>query len=970
MRLPSNFRSILLACSGALALAACTQGEDIASPGPTNPGTPPGGGGGGGGGGTTADTCPSGFTEAATPIDIFGSTTDQTVCDIAGTFFTNTTLPFKDDNGDGIGVAYRISGRIDIGVDVGFDGTDPNGDQAIFTIEPGVTLFGESGDDFIVVNRGSQLVADGEANAPIVFTSRADLEADPSVNRSDNIGEWGGLVMLGRAPINDCATGVLGTASCSNVIEGVTAPEASYGGGEPGDTSGTLRYVQVRFAGFPLSAGNELNGISFGGVGTGTTLEYIQVHNNSDDGVEFFGGTANIRYLVLTGNDDDSLDTDQGWDGRAQFVLVQQADGRGDNGFEMSSTGVGVTPATNPLIANFTILSTTRSSSPGRGIRLNTGHIGRFMNGVVTDTTEACLRWDQTDSDTGDDIRPGNANDTFEAGSDPQFNSVTFDCANGLERSDPDAPGAVASVGADANNNIGGSTISTLFQAGPAELPPTATPVAVEAVDPFFVEANYLGAFGPDESATDNWATGWTFNLFPEPECPNVEISGDIESTATSRTINGVNVCRITGVITDDVTLVRGNFYELDGRVDIGVDTGFDGAAADGDSVALTIESGVSIFGNSGADFLIVNRGSQIFSNGTRQNPVDMTSENDLLGTVAPNLRLDTIGEWGGLVILGRAPINDCATGSIGAGSCSNVIEGVTAPEASYGGNLATDNSGSLMYTRVKFAGFPLAAGNELNGISMGGVGSDTVVDFVQVHNNSDDGIEMFGGTANLRHIVLTGNDDDSLDTDQGWDGNAQFVIVKQRDGRGDNGFEMSSTGVGVTPATDPTIANFTIVSTTRTSSPGRGIRLNTGHIGTFLNGVITDTAQECLRWDETDSDTGDDIRPGNANDTFEAGSDPSFDNILFDCVGGLARNDAPGALASVAAGADNTTSTSVNLLNGFINDTAADGRPAFTDLPGNVDPFFVDTDYIGAVESSSDDWWAEWTCGLAADDC
>jgi hypothetical protein len=329
----------------------------------------------------------------------------------------------------------------------------------------------------------------------------------------------------------------------------------------------------------------------------------------------------------------------------------------------------------------------------------------------------------------------------------------------------------------------------------------------------------------------------------------------------------------------------------------------------------------------------------------------------------APGLRLDAIGEWGGLVILGRAPINDCATGVLGTPSCSNVVEGVTAPEATYGGGIDDDDSGHLMYTQVKFAGFPLSAGNELNGISFGGVGSDTEVEFVQVHNNSDDGIEMFGGTANLRHIVLTGNDDDSLDTDQGWNGFVQYLIVKQRSGRGDNGFEMSSTGAGVTPATNPTIANFTIVSTTRTTEPGLGLRLNTGHIGRFINGVVTDSLEACLRWDD----------PGDGNSTYDGVSaDPTFNNTMFDCVGGLERStpDAPGAVASVGADATNTTSTSNTLINGFINGSAESARPAFTDLPGTIDAFFDDVSHIGAVRDSSDVWWAGWTCGLAADDC
>ncbi len=944
MGMASKARSALLAGSAIFLLAACTQGENIASPGATNPGTPPsgGGGGGGGGGGTTdpvsGDTCPTGFS--AGPVVDLPSGADQVSCDVAGTVLSDTTLAFKDDDGDGIPVAYRINGRIDVGVDTGFDGTAAGGDPAVLTIAPGVTLFGESGSDFVVVNRGSRLEADGAANAPIVMTSRADLEAGQT-NRADAIGEWGGLVVLGQAPINDCATGTLGTPSCSNTIEGVTAPEASYGGGAAANNSGTFRYLQVRFAGFPLAAGNELNGISFGGVGNGTTVDFVQVHNNSDDGIEMFGGTTNLRHIVLTGNDDDSLDTDQGWTGRAQFIVVAQADGRGDNGFEMSSTGAGVTPATNPLIANYTIVSTTRASEPGRGQRLNTGHIGRFMNGVVTDSTEACLRWDD----------PGDGNDSYNGvAADPTFNSVIFDCGGGLERSDPDAPGAVATVGADANNQIGGATITTNFQAGPMELPPMATPVAVEGVDMFFTEADYLGAFGPTETETNNWATGWTFALFTDPGCPT--------GTSQSGTINGDRVCLLTGIQTDDITLTRGSVYELDGRVDVGVDVGFDGAAATGDPAVLTIEPGVSVFGNSGSDFLIVNRGSEIRSNGTRANPVVLTSEADIQDTTAPGNRLDSTGEWGGLVILGRAPINDCATGTLGTPSCSNTIEGVTAPEASYGGGVVGDTSGSLMYTLVKFAGFPLAAGNELNGISFGGVGNGTTVNFVQVHNNSDDGIEMFGGSADLRHIVLTGNDDDSLDTDQGWNGRVQYVIIAQRDGRGDNGFEMSSTGSGVTPATDPTIANFTIVSTTRASSPGRGMRINSGHIGRFFNGIVTDSTEACLRWDD----------PGDGDATYDGYPvDPSFDNSLFDCP--TVSTDPVGE-AAIAAGADNTTVVDVNLINGFINDTAAAGRTAFTDLNGTVDTFFENTTYIGAVENSSDDWWADWTCGLAAEDC
>ncbi len=953
----SNLKSILLA-GAALTIAACTQGSDIQSPGASNPGTPPTGGGSGGSGGTvSADSCPTGF--AAGDVVDLPSGPDQVACDIAGTILTNIALPYIDDDGDGVPVAYRLSGRVNIGIDVGADGAAADGDPAVLTIQPGVTVFGESGSDFLVINRGSRIEADGTEDAPIVFTSLDDLEAGGAL-RPDSIGEWGGLVLLGRAPINRCeGGGTPGMADCENVIEGVTAPEAQYGGGVPDDNSGTLRYVRVQYSGFPLSSGNELNGISFGGVGTGTTVDYVQVHNSSDDGIEMFGGTVNLKHIVLTGEDDDSLDTDNGWAGKVQFLLVSQTANRGDNGFEMSSAGTGVSPATNPTIANFTIVGSTKATDPGNGLRINSGHVGRFLNGVVQDQDE-CFRWQDA----------GNDNATFDGiGTDPAFNSVLFDCgAGGLTIDDPETPAAVASVAADANNSEDTSSITMNFQPGAKELSPMATPFAVETLDPaFFVEADYLGAFGPDETETNNWATGWTNHVFTDPGCPD-------GTSDTGNTINGTRVCLLAGNFDGDpvmgtptyteVNITRGNYYELDGRVDIGSDIGNDGLNADGQSIALNIEPGVSIFGNSGSDFLVVNRGSQIFANGTRQNPVVFTSEADLQDTVSPSLRLDSIGEWGGLVILGRAPINRCEGGGTpGMADCENVIEGVTAPEAQYGGGVAADNSGMLMYTLVKFAGFPLSSGNELNGISFGGVGSGTKVEYVQVHNNSDDGIEMFGGTVDLKHIVLTGNDDDSLDTDNGWNGNVQFVIVKQRDGRGDNGFEMSSAGTGISPATNPTIANFTIVGSTKATDPGNAFRINSGHIGRFINGVVEDQ-DECFRWQDA----------GNNNATFDGiGVDPSFDNTLFDCgAGGLTIDspETPAAVASVGAGADNTTAVDVNLINGFINDTAAAGRTAFTDLPTNVDVFFEDVSYIGAVENASDDWWDEWSCGLVADDC
>ena len=902
--------------------AACSQGSNIASPGATSPGTPPtGGGSGSGGGGGSAATCPTGFTEGAA---VGGFTT----CNLSGTYLADLTLPFV------AGVAYAVDGRVDVGVDVGADGTTAGGTAATLTIEPGVTVFGRSGADYIVVNRGSEIDADGNAANPIVMTSANDLirrAADASDFGGDNIGEWGGLVILGQAPINRCRNAATpATVDCDNVIEGVSSPDAVYGGADAADSSGTLRYVSLRFSGFAIGTGNELNGISLGGVGSGTTIDYVQVHNSSDDGIEFFGGTVNAKHLVLTGEDDDSLDTDNGYNGSLQYVIVKQRAAGGDNMVEASSVA-GITPASNAKVSNFTFLG----NAGGNAFRLNTGTIGTYVNGVVKEVTE-CFRWETS---------AGNGVAGYQAGVDPAFNSVLFDCAGGLEVAGSDIGAASASLAAGTDNSSAtASTLAASFFPGPNEA--AVTPFDATTLGSSFEPVTYIGAFGPTETETQNWASGWTFGLFPDPTCP----AGTTDSGLVT---NDQTVCRISGVIADDVRLTRGNIYEVVGRLDVGVDVGADGLAAGGDPATLTIESGVTVFGGSGADYIVVNRGSQIFANGTKENPVVLTSEADVTDTQAnPE---NAIGEWGGLVILGRAPINRCRNAATPATiACDNVVEGVTSPDAVYGGAEPTDNSGSLRYMLVKHSGFAITTGNELNGISLAGVGSGTTIDYIQVHNSSDDGIEFFGGTVNAKHLVLTGEDDDSLDTDNGYNGSLQYVIVKQRAAGGDNMVEASSVA-GITPASNAKVSNFTFLG----NAGGNAFRLNTGTIGTYVNGVVKEVT-ECFRWETS---------AGNGVAGYQAGVDPAFNSVLFDCAGGLevAGSDIGAASASLAAGTDNSTATASTLINTFINGAAESAVTAFdvTGLSGDLEP----VDYIGAVENATDTWWQGWSCGLEASD-
>lgn len=909
-------------------LAACSQGGSIASPGTTAPTTPPttGGGTGGGTGGSGA-SCPSGFTQDA------AATGGLTTCVVSGTILSDLTLPFVS------GTAFRLDGRVDVGQDVGGDGS--TGDPAVLTIEPGVTIFGNSGDDYLVVNRGSQLIADGTAAAPIIMTSDEDLDrqndADTSNDDGGNAtGEWGGLVILGRAPINDCNTTVAAqSVGCENRVEGVE-PVALFGGATPGDSSGILNYLQVRFAGNPLASGDELNGISFGGVGDATEVEFVQVHNNSDDGVEFFGGTVDVKYLVLTGNDDDSIDTDTGYQGNIQFAVIRQRATSGDNLFEASSTtgpGAALAERSNYKISNFTALGFER----GNAVRLNEGTVGQYMNGVIIDEAE-CFRWQDAGNDTA----------TFEAVEDPSFNSVLFDCsplsaANSTANGTTVAPLALA---ADANNI---ESVSSLAGVLPGSNEAAVTPFAASSADPFFEDTTYIGAFSPTDTETNNWAAGWTFALFEDASCPTGTTDSGVD-------INNQNVCQVSGVISGDLRLTRGNTYELIGRVDVGVDVGGDGAAAAGDAATLTIESGVTVFGDSGDDYLVVNRGSQIFANGTTTAPVIFTSEDDLTNSqVDP---ANAVGEWGGVVILGRAPINDCNT-TVAAQSvgCENRIEGVE-PVALFGGATSTDNSGTLRYVQVKHAGNPLASGDELNGISFGGVGNATTVEYVQVHNNSDDGVEFFGGNVNVKYLVLTGNDDDSVDTDTGYQGNIQFAIITQRTSSGDNLFEASSTTGPSAPLAERSnykISNFTAIGFER----GNGLRLNEGTVGQYMNGVVVEEA-ECFRWQDA----------GNDNATFEAAEDPSFNSVLFDCAALSAANSTANGttVAPLALAADaNNTETASTLTSTFVNGAAEAAVTPFA--ASTADPFFVDTTYIGAVENAGDTWWQGWSCGLEASD-
>jgi hypothetical protein len=244
-------------------------------------------------------------------------------------------------------------------------------EPARLTIQPGTRVVGETATrGTLVIDRGAQIIADGRADAPIVFTS------DQPIGQRAR-GDWGGLIINGRAPVN--LPGGLGLG------EGDTG---AYGGTDPNDNSGILRYVRVEFAGIEFSPDNELNGIAFQGVGRGTVVDHIQVHFNKDDGVEMFGGSVDLKHVLLTGIGDDSIDWTFGWNGRMQFAIAQQRGDDSDRGIEADNNANNndLLPRSQPTLYNITLVgdrSPDRGPESLTGITLREGTAGTLRNVIV-----------------------------------------------------------------------------------------------------------------------------------------------------------------------------------------------------------------------------------------------------------------------------------------------------------------------------------------------------------------------------------------------------------------------------------------------------------------------------------------------------------------------------------------------------------------------------------------------------------
>ena len=351
------------------------------------------------------------------------------------------------------------------------------------TIEPGVKIYGEQASNgTLIIAQGAKIMANGTESDPIVMSSDA-------FEGSRARGQWGGLIINGYAPTN----------------QGVTYGEGDtgeFGGNDPADSSGILRYVRIQYAGIELSPDNELNGISFQGVGSGTIVEYVQVHMNQDDGIEMFGGTVNIKYALVTGARDDSFDWTDGWTGKGQFWVAQQYGDDADNGFEVdnSDTNNEAQPRSAATIYNVTLIGDPAGLKSDNGMLIREGAAGIFANFIVTGFNKVGLDINNeathAQADSGKLVvrnsiffqnKKGNFGDEKD---DDGFDEAAFAAKNGNKETDPNLADPFNKSAPNFTPGAGAQTVS------PAP-PPS---------DGFFEPVAFIGGVSP----SNNWTTGWT----------------------------------------------------------------------------------------------------------------------------------------------------------------------------------------------------------------------------------------------------------------------------------------------------------------------------------------------------------------------------------------------------------------------------------------------------------------------------
>ncbi|MHA7829563.1 MAG: beta strand repeat-containing protein [Flagellimonas sp.] len=521
--------------------------------------------------------------------------------------------------------------------------------QGSFSVESGATLTipagtrivadveeGDETNTYIVVQKGGMIDIQGTANDPVVMTSS-----------NEEPGDWGGLVIAGDATTTE---GVDAEAEVGGII---------YGGTNDADSSGSIEYLILNFAGAQINSESQYNGLTLYAVGSGTTIDNVAILNGTDDGVEFFGGTVSASNFYLENNEDDAIDWTEGWNGTLTNAYVLHT-----SGFSTVVEADGANE--NPNLVNLTAVSTV-------------------------------------------------------GGTALQFKKESGATITGLSLAGYETSVLMSDAGPLANVQIEGA------DADPAE---TYAAVATVNIDDFA------------------WATG-------NAEAQSATLTGSISSTLT---------------LDADVTYYLNQSFSVE------------------DGATLNIPAGTTIIadvqdGDETNTYIVVQKGGTINVQGTSANPVVMTSSNE------------TPGDWGGLVIAGNATTTEGVDAEAEVGG---II---------YGGTEDEDNSGSIEYLIINYAGAQINSESQYNGLTLYAVGSGTTIDNVAILNGTDDGVEFFGGTVSASNFYLENNEDDAIDWTEGWNGTLTNAYVLHTSG--------FSTVVEADGANEnPSLVNLTAVST------------------------------------------------------------------------------------------------------------------------------------------------------------
>ncbi|MBD3402080.1 hypothetical protein GF420_04230, partial [candidate division GN15 bacterium] len=840
----------------------------------------------------------------------------------------------------------------------------------------------------LIVSQGGTLNATGTESAPVVFTSTSDDLDDPNDIPAGDAGRklWGGVILLGYATINT-------TAGVGN-IEGLPpSARTEYGGSIDDDNSGTLTYVSIRHGGSVFGTADEINGLTMGGVGNGTTIEYVEIFQNFDDGFEWFGGTVRMKHAVAAFCGDDGFDIDEGWSGGVQYAFtIQDEEDSGNTGeHDGGTTPENGTPFATPVFSNATYLGAgyqaTTSANPG-GFNVRDNCSPAYYNSIFHDINGYGIIVEQTGSEptdsedrllAGDIVYQNNVWGLHKAGSTPaalangQSWTETLFTNSSFQNRITD-PGIYSSRLADQQNdprpkNTGSKNLPSWTD--PTAYDPPAKPGFGATFAGFFEDVDYVGAFDPDANIGDLWVANWSaFDFYGylganDGGCGGITDDGKPIETITDADIVG------------DVFWSSDTVYNLDGFVF--VDSG----------ETLTIEAGTIIKANPGqaelASALIVSQGGQIFAQGTKDCPIIFTSTSDDIDD--PNdIPAGDAGRklWGGVILLGYATINTTA----GVGN----IEGLPPTDRTeYGGSIDNDNSGVLRYVSIRHGGSVFGTADEINGLTMGGVGNGTTIDYVEIFQNFDDGYEWFGGTVRVKHAIAAFCGDDGFDIDEGWSGGVQyaFTIQDEEDAGNTGEHDGGTTPENGTPFATPVFSNATYLGAgyqaSTSANPG-GFNVRDNCSPAYYNSIFHDINGYGIIVEQTGSEptdsedrllAGDIVYQNNVWGLHKAGSTPaalangqswtetlftdaSFNNRIFD----------PGIYVSRVADQQNdprpknTGAKGMKALPDWTDPTAYN-PPAKPNFGQTFAGWFDQVDYVGAFDpntSIDDNWMKTWS--------